>query len=153
MKRKEKCVYTDTIWFRVRISYGSSNRATHIHTYTIGIQARIVYFDHFSLFLRFSSLYLSATFFSSFSFPLAFTLLLRYRTTWLLFLSFFFFLILFFIPSCPPFTLFARFFPLSFSSCSSFLSPLFLLLTTQRGIRTLDFSTTKLENKRRNVSH
>lgn len=25
--------------------------------------------------------------------------------------------------------------------------------TTQRGIRTLDFSTTKLENKRRNVSH
>lgn len=116
-----------------------------------------IFWSLFSLFLRFIIFFF---FFSSlpplFFFPCR-SCLLYYFVTGLrscFFVVFFFFFFHSVLSSVHP--LFARFFPfflLSNFFCSSFLSPLSLLLTTQRGIRTLDFSTTKLENKRRNVSH
>lgn len=122
MKQKEKCA-----WFRPRTSCGSSNIATRTYIYNWHIQARAdrVFLIIFSLLFYIFRLCLSATFFSSLSFPLAFTLLLRYRTTWLFFFyRFFFYFFIFFILSCSSVYSLRAFFSFLFLFCSSFLPPL-----------------------------
>lgn len=117
---------------------------------TVGIYKRAGRFDRFFLFPPFipiSFASLPPLFTPLFCVPLAFTLLLRYSTTWMPFFPLFSLLYFYFRP-ISAFTLFT--FPPLFLRPASFFSS---LLTAQRGIRTLDFSTTKLENKRRNVSH
>jgi len=113
---------------------------------TVGIYKRAGCFDRFSFsFLPFHILRVSASsFFPSF---LSRSRLLYYFVTALRGCLFFSFLYFYFFPNLRAHPL--RFFPL-FAPCFFFSSS---LLTAQRGIRTLDFSTTKLENKRRNVSH
>lgn len=89
-------------WF-LRISYGNGNRHTYIRiqlAYKRGSYILII----FVLFLLFSSLSL-LLFFSLFRSRLLYYFVIGLRGCF--FLSFFYF---FFIPSCPPFTLFARFF-------------------------------------------
>lgn len=143
MKQKEKCLPT-------MISSPHIIRKWQRYTY---IRIQLAYKRGSCILIIFSSFYFFRLCLCYFFFSLFRSRLLYYFVIGLrgCFFFFVFFLLFFFILSCPSFTLFARFFPSLF--CFSFLLSLFLLLTTQRGIRTLDFSTTKLENKRRNVSH
>lgn len=147
-RAKEKC--TKCSRWKCYAIYGSGNGGVtiaHVYVKQMSHKRGLVFFPLFHIFHIFVSLCASSLFFLSF--PARSRLLYYFVTglTWL----FIFFLFYFLLFPLSPFTI-LTFFSSSFAPFS-FIFVLFVTNHSQRGIRTLDFSTTKLENKRRNVSH